>query len=63
MDRWEDMNEVRIEGLWPEATGTDIEEATTQNRTFRTAMWTESTFRSLMSIDVGEDIGVENHRV
>jgi mannose-6-phosphate isomerase-like protein (cupin superfamily)/rubrerythrin len=40
----------------------DIEEATTQNETFRTALWTGEHLQvTLMSIDVGDDIGLEVH--
>ncbi len=40
----------------------NINEATKQNNTFRTAIWTGSHFQiTLMSIGVGEDIGVEMH--
>ncbi|MFD2655846.1 cupin domain-containing protein [Gracilibacillus thailandensis] len=40
----------------------NINEATKQNYTFRTAIWTGSHFQiTLMSIGVGEDIGVEMH--
>ncbi|WLR52116.1 cupin domain-containing protein [Bacillus tianshenii] len=40
----------------------DIEEATKQNDTFRTALWTGEHLQvTLMSIDVGEDIGLEIH--
>lgn len=40
----------------------DIEKATKQNNTFRTALWTGNHLQvTLMSINVGEDIGVENH--
>lgn len=40
----------------------DIEEATTQNRTFRTALWTGDHLQvTLMSIAVGDDIGLELH--
>jgi mannose-6-phosphate isomerase-like protein (cupin superfamily) len=40
----------------------NINEATKQNNTFRTALWTGSQFQvTLMSIDVGEDIGLEMH--
>ncbi|KGP72764.1 cupin domain-containing protein [Pontibacillus yanchengensis] len=40
----------------------DIEEATTENDTFRTALWTGEHFQvTLMSIDVGDDIGLEIH--
>lgn len=40
----------------------DIEDATERNDTFRTALWTGSHLQlTLMSIKVGEDIGVEMH--
>lgn len=40
----------------------NIEEATTQNSTFRTALWTGSHFQiTLMSLNIGEDIGLEMH--
>ncbi|MDQ4711643.1 cupin domain-containing protein [Bacillus subtilis] len=41
---------------------TNIEEATKQNSTYRTALWTGSQLQvTLMSIEVGEDIGLEVH--
>lgn len=40
----------------------DIEKATKKNRTFRTALWTGNHLQvTLMSIGVGEDIGLEVH--
>lgn len=40
----------------------NIKEATKQNNTFRTALWTGNHLQvTLMSINVGEDIGVEIH--
>ncbi|GFZ87013.1 hypothetical protein GCM10010978_28610 [Compostibacillus humi] len=40
----------------------DIEDATTKNNTFRTALWTGEYLQvTLMSIGVGEDIGLELH--
>ncbi|SDH27882.1 Mannose-6-phosphate isomerase, cupin superfamily [Alteribacillus persepolensis] len=40
----------------------NIEEATTQNNTFRTALWTGEHLQvTVMSIDVGDDIGLEIH--
>ncbi|WP_234402384.1 cupin domain-containing protein [Oceanobacillus damuensis] len=40
----------------------DIEEATKQNNTFRTALWTGSHLQvTVMSINAGEDIGLEVH--
>ncbi|MFC7321664.1 cupin domain-containing protein [Halobacillus campisalis] len=40
----------------------NIDEATKQNDTFRTALWTGDHLQvTLMSIDVGDDIGLERH--
>ena len=40
----------------------NIEEATEQNNTFRTALWTGTDLQvTLMSIDIGDDIGLEVH--
>lgn len=40
----------------------NINEVTKQNNTFRTALWTGSHLQvTLMSINVGEEIGLENH--
>ncbi|SDY01939.1 cupin domain-containing protein [Salimicrobium album] len=41
---------------------TNIEEATKENTNYRTALWTGKNLQvTLMSIDVGEDIGLEVH--
>ncbi len=46
----------------PEPFVIDIDEATKENDTFRTALWTGEKLQvTLMSIDVGEDIGLEVH--
>ena len=40
----------------------NINEATKQNKTYRTALWTGKHLQvTLMSINVGEDIGLEIH--
>lgn len=40
----------------------NIEQATLQNSTYRTALWTGSHLQlTLMSIPVGDEIGLENH--
>ena len=40
----------------------NIDKSTIQNSTFRTALWTGNHLQlTLMSINVGEDIGLENH--
>jgi len=46
----------------PEPFVVNIEEATKQNNTFRTALWTGCHLQlTLMSINVGDDIGLEIH--
>lgn len=46
----------------PEPFVINIDQATKQNNTFRTALWTGDHLQlTLMSIKVGEDIGLENH--
>jgi len=46
----------------PEPFVVNIDRATKQNDNFRTVLWTgEHLQLTLMSIDVGEDIGLENH--
>ncbi len=46
----------------PEPFVINIDHATKQNNTFRTALWTGNHLQlTLMSINVGEDIGLENH--
>lgn len=46
----------------PRPFAVNIEKATTQNSTFRTALWTGKHLQlTLMCINPGEDIGLENH--
>lgn len=46
----------------PEPFVVKIDQATRQNDTFRTALWTGTHLQlTLMSINPGEDIGLENH--
>lgn len=53
---------IRFEDFGPEPFVVNIEEATKLNDTFRTALWTGDYLQlTLMSIDVGEDIGLEVH--
>ena len=55
-------NSVVIKDYGPEPYVVDIEEATRQNDTFRTALWTGNHLQlTLMSIAVGDDIGLEMH--
>lgn len=60
----EDMNaaNVVLTDYGPRPFVTNIEKATKRNDTFRTALWTgEHLQLTLMSIDVGDDIGLELH--
>jgi mannose-6-phosphate isomerase-like protein (cupin superfamily) len=53
---------IRLKDYGPEPFVVNIEEATKQNNTFRTALWTGSHLQlTLMSLKVGEDIGLEMH--
>ncbi len=46
----------------PEPFAADIEDATKQNNAYRTALWTGKHLQlTLMSINVGDDIGLEMH--
>jgi mannose-6-phosphate isomerase-like protein (cupin superfamily) len=63
MNGREDMNtEYVLKDYGPQPLVLNIEKATKQNRTFRTALWTGTHLQvTLMSINAGEDIGVERH--
>ena len=53
---------IQLKDYGPEPFVVNIEEATKQNNTYRTALWTGSHLQlTLMSIKVGEDIGLEAH--
>ncbi|WP_330382069.1 cupin domain-containing protein [Thermotalea metallivorans] len=53
---------MELKDYGPESFVVDIEEVTKQNNTFRTALWTGRHLQlTLMSINVGEDIGLEIH--
>lgn len=53
---------INLKDYGPEPFVINIEEATTQNDTFRTALWTGRHLQlTLMSIEPGEDIGLEVH--
>lgn len=53
---------TRFGDYGPEPFVVNIEEVTKQNNTFRTALWTGNHLQlTLMSINVGEDIGLEIH--
>ncbi|GAE90297.1 mannose-6-phosphate isomerase [Acetivibrio straminisolvens JCM 21531] len=53
---------IKLKDYGPEPFVVNIEEAAKQNDNFRTALWTGSHLQlTLMSINVGEDIGLEMH--
>lgn len=53
---------IQLKDYGPQPFTVNIEQATEQNRTFRTALWTGSHLQVvLMSINVGDDIGLEVH--
>lgn len=60
--RLELLNNEALKDYGPESFVVDIEKATTKNDTFRTALWTGNHLQlTLMSIDAGDDIGLEMH--
>lgn len=59
-DHWGDYIELKDYG--PNPFVVNIKQATKQNNTFRTALWTGKHLQiTLMSINMGEDIGLEMH--
>ncbi|QJW49235.1 cupin domain-containing protein [bacterium BFN5] len=53
---------IKLKDYGPKAFAVNIDKATKQNQNFRTALWTGNYLQlTLMSIDVGEDIGLEVH--
>jgi mannose-6-phosphate isomerase-like protein (cupin superfamily) len=55
-------NRMVIRDHGPEPFVVDINQAAKQNNTFRTALWTGNHLQlTLMSLNVGEDIGLEIH--
>ena len=53
---------INLKDYGPNPFVVNIEKATKQNNTFRTALWTGTYLQlTLMSINVGEDIGLEQH--
>lgn len=54
--------QMALKDYGPKPFVVNIEKATNQNRNFRTALWTGENLQvTLMSIKVGEDIGLEIH--
>jgi mannose-6-phosphate isomerase-like protein (cupin superfamily) len=62
-DIWHDNRlAFQLKDYGPEPFTINIDEATKQNNTYRTAIWTGTHLQvTLMSINVGEDIGLEVH--
>lgn len=61
---WQSINQrnIEIKDYGKQPFVVNIEEATKQNSTFRTTLWTGSYLQvTLMSINMGEDIGLEMH--
>jgi predicted heme/steroid binding protein/mannose-6-phosphate isomerase-like protein (cupin superfamily) len=57
-----DFSKIQLKDYGPQPFVVNIEEATKQNNTFRTALWTGSHLQlTLMSIPVGGEIGLESH--
>lgn len=57
-----DSNGTVLKDYGPNPFVINIDQATKQNNTFRTALWTGNYLQlTLMSINVGEDIGLEIH--
>ncbi len=57
-----DDGSIELKDYGPEPFVVNIEEATKENNNFRTALWTGDHLQlTLMSIGVGEDIGLEIH--
>lgn len=53
---------IKLKDYGPEPATLNIEKATKQNETFRTALWTGENLQvTVMSIQPGEDIGLEVH--
>lgn len=60
--RFSSLNEEVLKDYGSKPFVVNIEEVTKQNNTYRTALWTGSNLQvTLMSINVGDDIGLEVH--
>lgn len=56
-------NKIDLKDYGPQPLVVNIDKATKQNNNFRTALWTGEYFQvTLMSINVGDDIGLEIHQ-
>ncbi|GGD15049.1 cupin domain-containing protein [Pontibacillus salipaludis] len=62
LNRVHSPNNLVLKDYGPNPYVVNINDATLQNNTFRTALWTGENLQvTLMSIDVGDDIGLEIH--
>lgn len=61
-DMYRNAPKIKLKDYGPEPFAINIDEATKQNHTFRTALWTGNHLQvTLMSIPVGGEIGLEIH--
>jgi len=61
-NRWGESTHIPLQDYGPKPLVIDIDQATKQNNNYRTALWTGKYFQvTLMSINVGDDIGLEVH--
>ncbi len=62
MNQYKDSNTMMLKDYGPKPFVVNIEKATKQNDNYRTALWTGNHLQvTLMSINVGDDIGLEMH--
>ncbi|WP_459478658.1 cupin domain-containing protein [Clostridium saccharoperbutylacetonicum] len=55
-------NQIKLQDYGPQPVVVNIDKVTKQNNNFRIALWTGEHYQvTLMSINVGDDIGIENH--
>jgi len=61
-NRWGESTHIPLQDYGPKPLVIDIDQAAKQNNNYRTALWTGKHFQvTLMSINVGDDIGLEVH--
>ena len=61
-NRWGESTHIPLQDYGPKPLVIDIDQATKQNNNYRTALWTGKYLQvTLMSINVGDDIGLEVH--
>ena len=61
-NRWGESTHIPLQDYGPKPLVIDIDQAAKQNNNYRTTLWTGKYFQvTLMSINVGDDIGLEVH--